>query len=61
MAAILQEFSDYRPISLIGCTYKIISKFLALWMKTVIGGVIRDVQSAYVEGSNIFDGLGPKK
>lgn len=34
------SLSDYRPISLIGCMYKIISKVLALRLKKVIGGVI---------------------
>lgn len=48
--------SDYRPISLIGSIYKIISKVLASRLKTLIGGVIDDTQSAYVEGRNILDG-----
>ncbi|KAI3509571.1 hypothetical protein L1887_24947 [Cichorium endivia] len=50
------SLSDYRPISLIGCVYKIISKILAIRLKKVIGKVISDVQSAYVEGRNILDG-----
>lgn len=48
--------SDYRPISLIGCLYKIIAKLLALGLKKVIGSVIGEEQSAYVEGRNILDG-----
>nr|KAJ0203065.1 hypothetical protein LSAT_V11C500287930 [Lactuca sativa] len=35
--------SDYRPIRLIGCLYKIITKILALRLKKVIGGIIGDV------------------
>lgn len=46
---------DYRPISLIGSIYKIISKVLASRLKTLIGGVIDETQSAYVEGCNILD------
>lgn len=49
------SLTDYRPISLIGCMYKIISKILALRLKKVIGGLIGDVQSAYVEGRSILD------
>lgn len=47
---------DYRPISLIGCLYKIIAKTLASRLKLVIGDIIDEVQSAYVEGRNILDG-----
>lgn len=47
---------DYRPISLIGCLYKIITKTLASRLKTVIGDLIGEVQSAYIEGRNILDG-----
>lgn len=43
---------DYRPISLIGCIYKIIS----LRMKKVMGHCIDVVQSAYIERRNILDG-----
>nr|KAJ0211203.1 hypothetical protein LSAT_V11C400178620 [Lactuca sativa] len=38
------------------CINKIISKILALRLKSVIGRVISDVQSAYVEGRNILGG-----
>lgn len=47
---------DYRPISLIGCQYKIISKILANRIKGVIDQNIGEAQSAYVEGRNILDG-----
>ncbi|KAI3751226.1 hypothetical protein L2E82_22274 [Cichorium intybus] len=50
------SLSDFRPICLIGCVYKIISKILAIRLKKIIGTVISDVQSAYVEGRNILDG-----
>lgn len=47
---------DYRPISLIGSMYKIITKILALRIKKVIGSVVDEVQSAFVEGRNILEG-----
>lgn len=37
------SLSDYLHISLIGCMYKIISKILAIRLKSVIGSVISDV------------------
>lgn len=50
------NLGDYRPISLIGCMNKIVAKILALRLKTVIGSVIDDVQSAYIEGRHILEG-----
>lgn len=47
---------DFRPISLIGCIYKIIAKILAIRIKKVMGHCIDEVQSIYVEGRNILDG-----
>ncbi|XP_052622513.1 uncharacterized protein LOC128127842 [Lactuca sativa] len=50
------NLGDYRPISLIGCMYKIIAKLLANRLKQVLGSVVDEVQSAYIEGRNILDG-----
>lgn len=50
------NLSDYRPISLIGCLYKIIAKILAIRLKRVIGDIVGEEQTAYVEGRNILDG-----
>ncbi|GKA04369.1 RNA-directed DNA polymerase, eukaryota, reverse transcriptase zinc-binding domain protein [Tanacetum coccineum] len=47
---------DFRPISLIGCQYKIIGKILANRLSTVIGSCISAEQSAFVKGRNILDG-----
>lgn len=47
---------EYRPISLISCMYKVIAKILALRLKKVVGSVVDEAQSAYVEGRNILDG-----
>ncbi|GJZ22800.1 RNA-directed DNA polymerase, eukaryota, reverse transcriptase zinc-binding domain protein [Tanacetum coccineum] len=48
--------TDFRPISLIGCQYKIIGKLLANRLSSVIGDVISPEQSAFIKGRNIFDG-----
>jgi len=50
------HLGEYRPISLIGSLYKITAKVLAIRLKSVIGSVVDDVQSAYIEGRNILDG-----
>ncbi|GJY53800.1 RNA-directed DNA polymerase, eukaryota, reverse transcriptase zinc-binding domain protein [Tanacetum coccineum] len=47
---------DYRPISLIGCQYKVIAKILANRLQQVVHSVISEVQTAYVEGRQIIDG-----
>lgn len=50
------KLSDYRPICLIGCMYKIIFKLLATRLKNIIGKHIGKEQTVYVEGRNILDG-----
>ncbi|GKC90249.1 RNA-directed DNA polymerase, eukaryota, reverse transcriptase zinc-binding domain protein, partial [Tanacetum coccineum] len=49
-------FSYFRPISPIGCVYKVISKMLASRLAKVIGSVIGPNQSAFIEGRQILDG-----
>ncbi|GJT53986.1 RNA-directed DNA polymerase, eukaryota [Tanacetum coccineum] len=48
--------SDFRPISLIGSLYKIITKILANRLTLVISDLISDVQSAFVTSRQILDG-----
>nr|KAJ0203968.1 hypothetical protein LSAT_V11C500292530 [Lactuca sativa] len=48
--------SDYRPISLIGCMYKVIAKVMSIRLKKVIGECIGEVQAAFIEGRNILEG-----
>jgi len=52
-----QRLSDFRPISLVGSLYKILAKILANRLRTVIGSVISDSQSAFVKGRQILDGI----
>ncbi|XP_076892373.1 uncharacterized protein LOC143544101 [Bidens hawaiensis] len=47
---------DFRPISLIGCINKVISKVLVNRLKPVIGSLISEEQSAFLHGRNIADG-----
>ncbi|GKC00381.1 RNA-directed DNA polymerase, eukaryota, partial [Tanacetum coccineum] len=46
----------FRPISLIGRVYKIITKFLANRLSLVISELVSDVQSAFVSNRQILDG-----
>ncbi|GJU79479.1 putative RNA-directed DNA polymerase, eukaryota, reverse transcriptase zinc-binding domain protein [Tanacetum coccineum] len=48
--------SDFRPISLIGCQYKIIGKILANRLSMVVGTCVSPVQSTFIKGRNILDG-----
>ncbi|GKC61705.1 RNA-directed DNA polymerase, eukaryota, partial [Tanacetum coccineum] len=47
---------DFRPISLIGSMYKIITKILANHLSLVILEHVSDVQSAFVSNRQILDG-----
>ncbi|KAJ9568335.1 hypothetical protein OSB04_004301 [Centaurea solstitialis] len=48
--------SDYRPINLIGCVNKVISKVLAERLKLVLDSVISNSQTAYIKRRSILDG-----
>lgn len=50
------SLNDYRPISLIGSIYKVISKILAERLKKVIATVISPEQTAFIKGRSILDG-----
>lgn len=52
-----QRLNDFRPISLVGSIYKILSKVLANRLKTVLGKVISDSQTAFVQNRQILDGI----
>lgn len=46
---------DFRPISLIGCQYKIIAKILANRLSMVISDLVNKQQYAFVVGRQILD------
>lgn len=52
-----QSIDDFRPISLIGCLYKIISKTLARRLSKVLESLISETQSAFIDGRQILDGI----
>lgn len=46
---------DYRPISMVGSIYKIISKSLALRPRSVMAPIIDESQTAFVRDRQILD------
>nr|GEY54520.1 RNA-directed DNA polymerase, eukaryota, reverse transcriptase zinc-binding domain protein [Tanacetum cinerariifolium] len=48
--------TDFRPISLIRSSYKIIAKILANCLITVLGTLVNETQSAFVTDRQILDG-----
>ncbi|WJX68278.1 hypothetical protein P8452_52666 [Trifolium repens] len=48
---------DFRPISLLGCLYKLIAKVLATRMGKVMDSIISSNQSAFLKGRNLVDGV----
>ncbi|KAK2446576.1 hypothetical protein QL285_017365 [Trifolium repens] len=51
------ELNDYRPISLLGCLYKIVAKVLASRLAKVMGSIIAPNQSAFLKGRLLVDGV----
>ena len=52
---VVVDVKDFRPISLVGGIYKILSKVLANWLCRVAHGLISDSQNAFVKGRQILD------
>ena len=52
-----QSFDDYRPISLIGCMYKVIAKFLANRLRHVIFVLIDERQTTFIKDRHILHGI----
>lgn len=50
-------FEDYRPISLLGCIYKIIAKTLDIRLSKVLDEVTSKNQTAFLGGRYILDGI----
>ena len=51
------ELHDYRPISLVGCLYKLLAKILANRLKTVLLLITSPTQGAFVAKREILDGV----
>ena len=48
------HLNEYRPISLIGCVYKIVTKLLASKLKKVLPHIINERQSAFTAGRQLL-------
>ncbi|GKV28626.1 hypothetical protein SLEP1_g37648 [Rubroshorea leprosula] len=51
------NLKDYRPISLIGCVYKLLAKVLANRLKSVMSEIVSETQSAFVRGRQLIDSV----
>ncbi|GKA89934.1 RNA-directed DNA polymerase, eukaryota, partial [Tanacetum coccineum] len=51
-----KSVNDFRPISLIGSVYKVVTKVLANRLALVIEDLVSDTQSAFVANRQILDG-----
>ncbi|GAU34179.1 hypothetical protein TSUD_162800 [Trifolium subterraneum] len=51
------ELGDFRPISLLGCLYKLIAKVLTNRLANVMNSLIAGNQSAFIKGRNLVDGV----
>ena len=51
------SFNEYRPISLVGCVYKLISKLLANRLKRVLPKVIDKHQTSFLSGRGMMDSV----
>jgi len=51
------SINDFRPISLVGCVYKVISKILANRIKRVLPSVIGNCQTAFLNGRGMLNSV----
>ncbi|KAK2403455.1 hypothetical protein QL285_052889 [Trifolium repens] len=49
------NLGEFRPISLLGCLYKVIAKVLAARLAKVMDSIVASTQSAFVKGRNLVD------
>lgn len=52
-----QNLNEFRPISLVGCMYKIVTKILAARIKLVLPKVIAENQFAFLGGKSMLDSV----
>jgi len=52
-----QKIADFRPISLVGCMYKVLAKVLANRLRSIIDLLVSDTQSAFIHSKQILDGI----
>jgi hypothetical protein len=51
------SLGDFRPISLLGCLYKVIAKVLTARLATVMDRLVTQTQSAFIKGRQLVDGV----
>lgn len=51
------EVKDFRPISMIGCIYKVIAKIMANRLKMVMAKLVGEAQSMFEQNRHILDGV----
>ncbi|MCH87170.1 LINE-1 reverse transcriptase like, partial [Trifolium medium] len=51
------SLGDFRPISLLGCFYKIIAKVLTTRLARVMDSLVASTQSAFLKGRHLVDGV----
>jgi hypothetical protein len=51
------ELGDFRPISLLGCLYKIIAKVLTARLARVMDRLVASTQLAFLKGRQLVDGV----
>ena len=51
------SIEEYRPISMVGALYKIISKILSIRLRQVLAPLVDESQSAFVMNRQILDGV----
>ena len=51
------DVKDFRPISLTGSIYKIISKVLANHLREVLGSLLSPTQNTFIQGRQIQDSM----
>lgn len=47
---------DYRPISMLGCIYKMIAKVITSRLQPVMDSLVGPSQSSFIKGRQILDG-----